>query len=114
MSTEAAKECKLIWDPSMAINMQSANGEVSRTSGLARDVPFCFGDIILYLQVQVVENVPYRVILGRPFDVLGSTKVQNLNNGEQFITVSDPNTEKWASLTTYERGKIPKKMSANF
>ncbi|EKM73230.1 hypothetical protein AGABI1DRAFT_18256, partial [Agaricus bisporus var. burnettii JB137-S8] len=70
MSRDAAIACQLAWDPDITINMQSANNQVQRTCGSAKDVPFSMGGITVYLQVHVMENPAYRVLLGRPFDVL--------------------------------------------
>ncbi|EKM77001.1 hypothetical protein AGABI1DRAFT_44026 [Agaricus bisporus var. burnettii JB137-S8] len=114
MSREAASDCKIPWDPSLAINMQSANGSITRTCGLAKNVPFIFGNITVYLQVHVIEEAPYRVLLGRPFDVITESKVVNSSSGQQFITITDPNTKEWASLATYDKGELPKAMETNF
>ncbi|XP_006463135.1 hypothetical protein AGABI2DRAFT_74096 [Agaricus bisporus var. bisporus H97] len=114
MSREAASECKLAWDPSMAINMQSANGGITQTCGLAKNVPFLFGTITAYLQVHVIEDAPYRVLLGRPFDVLLESKITNSGTGHQFITITDPNTKEWASLATYAKGELPRTLETNF
>lgn len=114
MSREAASDCKIPWDPSLAINMQSANGSITRTCGLAKNVPFIFGNITVYLQVHVIEEAPYRVLLGRPFDVITESKVVNSSSGQQFITITDPNTKEWASLATYDKGELPKTMETNF
>ena len=37
-----------IYDPSIVLNMQSANGEVDQSLGLARNVPMTIGEITLY------------------------------------------------------------------
>jgi len=36
--------------------MQSVNRTVERTLGLARNVPFSFGEITIYLQVHVIKD----------------------------------------------------------
>jgi len=40
MSKDAAISLKMSWDPDISINMQSAQGHVEPTLGLATDVPF--------------------------------------------------------------------------
>lgn len=70
MSRETAIDCKIMWDPDVTINMQSANGQISRTCGQAKNVLFAFSEVTVYLQVHVVDNPPYEILLGRPFDVL--------------------------------------------
>ena len=42
-----------------------------------------------YLQLHVVPKTAYKVLLGRPFDVLMATTIHNKRNGEQLITVQD-------------------------
>jgi hypothetical protein len=60
MSRTAASECKLAWDPKLSINMMGANRTVSRTAGVARNVPFAFGNIIVHLQVHILEGAVLR------------------------------------------------------
>ncbi|KXN92595.1 hypothetical protein AN958_04431 [Leucoagaricus sp. SymC.cos] len=70
MSHEAASTCRITWDPELTINMQSANRQITKTWSLAKNVPFNFGNVTIHLQVHVMEQAPYRVLLGRPFDVI--------------------------------------------
>ncbi|ETW82682.1 hypothetical protein HETIRDRAFT_108905 [Heterobasidion irregulare TC 32-1] len=92
MSEGICNELSLIYDPEIVLNMQSANGEIDRSLGLARNVPFLIGDITLYLQVHIIRNPAYDVLLGRPFDILTESIVKNYSNEDQTITISDPNT----------------------
>ena len=52
------------YDPSIVLQMQSANGDVDPTLGLACNVPFKFGDITVYCQVHVVRHAAYDVLMG--------------------------------------------------
>ncbi|KAF9439955.1 hypothetical protein P691DRAFT_784123 [Macrolepiota fuliginosa MF-IS2] len=47
--------------------MESANASKEVTLGLLRDLPACIGCSMFYLQVQVVKNVSYEMLLGQPF-----------------------------------------------
>ncbi|KAF7763893.1 hypothetical protein Agabi119p4_8430 [Agaricus bisporus var. burnettii] len=47
--------------------MESANSSREATMGLLRDLPARIGRSTFYLQVQVVENTSYEMLLGRPF-----------------------------------------------
>lgn len=114
MSRAAAIGCKITWDPDVTINMQSANGQISRTCGLAKNVPFSFGEVTVYLQVHVVDNPPYNVLLGRPFDVLTESRVVNSTEGNQMIVITDPNTKHRATLPTYAKGQLPRAKELNF
>jgi hypothetical protein len=114
MSRTTAMNCKITWDPDVTINMQSANGQINRTCGLAKNVPFSFGDVTVYLQVHVVENPPYDILLGRPFDVLTESRVVNSSEGAQMIVITDPNTKARTTLPTYAKGQLPKARKGNF
>lgn len=75
-------------------------------------MPFRFGEITVYLQLHVVENALYEVLLGRPFDVLMKSHVQSFEDEDQVITVTCPNTGIKCSILTHARGegfKIKKK-----
>lgn len=107
ISQEAAIASQIAWDPDTTINMQSANGQIEKTCGLARDVPFRMGSVTVYLQVHVVRKPAYRVLLGRPFDVLTESVIKNSANGDQMVIIKDPNTSARAALPTYARGELP-------
>lgn len=114
MSRKAAMECKITWDPDITINMQSANGQISRTCGLAKNVPLSFGEVTVFLQIHVVDNAPYRILLGRPFDILTESRVVNSSEGMQMIVVTDPNTKHRITLPTYAKGQLPRVKEGNF
>ncbi|THU78260.1 hypothetical protein K435DRAFT_700431 [Dendrothele bispora CBS 962.96] len=103
MDTNIAVGLDITWDPDVVIHMQSANGNLNPTRGLARNVPFRFGDITIYLQVHVMDNVPYEVLMGRPFDVLVESEVKNTKQGDQYITLTDPNSSRRQQIGTYSR-----------
>ncbi|KAF5367456.1 hypothetical protein D9758_003820 [Tetrapyrgos nigripes] len=108
MNTSVAAGLNLAWDPDLVIHMESANSTVSPTRGLARNVPFKFSDVKAYLQVHIMDDCPYQVLLGRPFDVLCETSVKNTKEGGQFITVHDPNSDRRCTIPTYARGQKPR------
>ena len=95
----------LSWDPDIVIHMQSANGSLKPTKGMARNVPFVFGDLTVYLQVHVVESAPYQVLLGRPFDVNTQSVIKNFEDGGQELTLTDLNNGHKCTIGTYVRGK---------
>jgi hypothetical protein len=90
----------LIYDPTIQLNMQSANGEVDRSLGLARNVPCCIGPITLFLQMHVIREAAYDILLGRPFDVLTESVVRNYDDENQTITIRDPNSGKIVTIPT--------------
>ncbi|CAA7260864.1 unnamed protein product [Cyclocybe aegerita] len=105
MSKDAAIASQVTWNPDITINMQSANGQIEKSCGLAKNVPFRLGQLTMYLQVHVMEKPAYRVLLGRPFDVLTESEIKNLSDGGQIITITDPNTKERCVVPTYARGE---------
>lgn len=107
MSKEVAVDLKITWDPDVIIHMESANKSLQKSLGLAKNVPFLFGHITIYLQVHVMEDPAYKVLLGRPFDTVTESLVQNTKEGSQLLTLTDPNTGERCVMHTHERGKRP-------
>ncbi|KAF7297646.1 CCHC-type domain-containing protein [Mycena kentingensis (nom. inval.)] len=94
MSLEVAQQCGLVWDPNINIYMQSANGQLEKSMGLAQNVPF-----------------PYKVLLGRPFDVLTKSKTEH-TDGEQLLTLTDPNSGRAWNVPTFDRTRVDTKKDA--
>ena len=107
MSKVAATALQVTWDPDITVHMESANKSLEKTLGLAKNVPFMFGPITVYLQVHVIEKVAYKVLLGRPFDTITESEVKNSKDGSQSITLTDLNTGERCVMQTHERGKPP-------
>ena len=107
MAKDVAERLELHWDPDICIHMQSANKQIERTLGLARNVPFRFGDITVYLQVHIINSAAYKVLLGRPFDALTQSGYQNEIDGNMTMTLTCPNSRRRATFITYPRGEIP-------
>jgi hypothetical protein len=105
MSEEIAHQLGLIYDPTIRLNLQSANGEIDQSLGLARNVPCNIGGTItLYLQIHIIREPAYDILLGRPFDVLTESVVKNFANSDQTITIRDPNSGRRATIPTVPRG----------
>jgi len=110
MAKSVAITLGIAWDPDITVQMQSANRTLERTLGLAKNVSFLFGKITVYLQVHVIENAAYKVLLGRPFDTITESVVMNKKDGSQSLTLTDPNTGERCVMYTHERGKAPSVM----
>lgn len=106
MSEQIAHELGLGYNPNIRVKMQSANGGISSTLGLAKNVPFKFGDIVLYLQVHILANPPYKVLLGRPFNCLTRSATKDWEDGGQTVTLECPNTDLTYCAPTYDRDKF--------
>jgi hypothetical protein len=102
MSLEEAQKCGLVWDPTINIFMQSANGQLEKSMGLAKNVPFRWGELRIYLQVHVIRSPAYKVLLGRPFDVLTKSRTDH-EEGRQLLMLTDPNSGRAWTVPTYDR-----------
>ncbi|EED78163.1 predicted protein [Postia placenta Mad-698-R] len=105
MSEEVCLGLNLLFDPTIQLNMQLANGEVDRSLGLIQNVPFHIGEIVLYLQAHVIRNAAYDILLGRPFDVLTQSVVKNFTDENQTITILCPNTGETVTIPMDARGR---------
>jgi hypothetical protein len=105
MSEAVCHTLAAAYDPTIILNMQSANGEIDQSLGLARNIPCQVADITLYLQIHVIRNPAYDILLGRPFDVLTESVIKNYANEDQTITICDPNTGQRATIPTIPRGR---------
>ena len=105
MAEDICFDLGLIYDPAIILNMQSANGEVDQSLGLARNVPIQIGDMTLYIQIHIIRSPAYDILLGRPFDVLTESVVRNFANEDQTITIFDPNSGRRATVPTSARGR---------
>ena len=104
MSYDVWQKLGLPLDPTIKISLQSANNESDWSEGICHNVPFDFGGLEVLLQVHVVKNAAYDILLGRPFSILTESKIDNRFNGDQLVTLTDPNTGKTVTLPTHERG----------
>ena len=66
MSATLRYEVGIAYNPTIRLNMQSANGNYNLSIGLARNVPFLIENITFYLQVHIVGSVAFNVLLGWP------------------------------------------------
>jgi hypothetical protein len=90
----------LVYDPSIKLNMQSANSEVDQSLSLSHNVPCKINTITLYLQIHIIQSPSYNILLGRPFNVLTELTVKNFPNEDQTITIVDPNTKPSITIPT--------------
>ncbi|KAG6869911.1 hypothetical protein C0995_016344 [Termitomyces sp. Mi166 len=70
MLEEIAHHLGLVYDPTVVLNMQSANGAIDQLRGLARNVPCTIAGLTIYLQVHVISQPTYDILLGKPFTFL--------------------------------------------
>ena len=112
MTRKVAAANKVIWDPNLSIQMQSANGSLSRTCGLSRNVLFTLGGVTVLLQVHIIEDAPYTVLLGQSFNSITESRIINDREGNQMIGITCPNTRATVIMPTYKKGVLPKRLDA--
>ena len=97
----------LVYNPANTLGMESANGIVNRSLGVVMDVPLTINgtNITLYLQMHVMRDAAYGILLGRPFDTLASTIVETSPDGVHKLTLRCPNTQRVAVVPTFNRGE---------
>jgi len=64
MTKKVTAANKVAWDPNLSIQMQSTNRSLSRTCRPARNIPFTLGGVTVLLQVHIMEEAPYTVLMG--------------------------------------------------
>ena len=90
----------------MIMVMESANKTKDETMGLLQDLKITIGGYDFYLQVQVVRDAPYEMLLGRPFFTLTQATHRHFDNGESRLTLLDPNTHDRITFPTRVRERI--------
>ena len=110
MSKAAAVQYGLNWDPALSINMESASNHVEKTLGLAKNVRFEVAEIVVFLQVHILGNPPYQVLLGKPFEACTGCHSKSELNGYTELVLTDPNTKAVATVPTYKRGCGPEEL----
>ena len=89
MARDTAIELKIAWNPNITVHMESANRNLEETLGLAKNVPLISGHIVVYLQVHIIKETAYKVLLGRPFDSVTESLVKNGKDGSQTLTLTE-------------------------
>ena len=100
MSEEVCNALALHYDPTIRLHIMSTNSGIDQSLGLAQNMPFVVGNITVYLQVHILRNPAYNILLGRPFNVLTQSIVRNFADKNQTITIIDPNTRRKATILT--------------
>jgi hypothetical protein len=83
--------------------MESANKSKNETMGLLQDLKIEIGGYDFYVQVQVVQEAPYELLLGRPFFTLTQATHRHFSNGDSHLTLVDPNTQAVITIPTRAR-----------
>jgi len=85
--------------------MESINTSTDETLGVIENLQLDFGVGEMLFQVQVVPTANFDVLLGRLFFTLTSCHTEDLPNGKQDVTLTDPNTGKVIRIPTNQWAK---------
>jgi hypothetical protein len=86
-----------------ALKMEAANFTITEMHSYLRKIRFTFDDIDIYLQVQVMPNAPYDILLGCLFYALTKCITKYFSNSDQHLTMTDPNTRQCVTILTKEQ-----------
>jgi hypothetical protein len=82
--------------------MEAAHSTITEMHSRLCNIHFTFDDIDIYLQVQVMPNAPYDILLGCPFYALTEYITKDSANGDQHLTIMDPNMQQCVMIPTKE------------
>jgi hypothetical protein len=86
-----------------AINITAANSTTTRTLGGLRNVLFNISGMEIFLQVQVIEEAPWEVLLGRSFFTHTACETKDSPDGSSVLTLTHPETGERVQVPTIER-----------
>jgi hypothetical protein len=86
-----------------ALKIEAADSTITEMHSRLRNICFTFNDIDIYLQVQVMPNAPYDILLSRPFYALTECITKDFTNSDQHLTIMDPNTWQCVTIPTKEQ-----------
>jgi hypothetical protein len=92
----------------LVMNMESSHSTIETTVGVLKNFPVTIGPCTFYLQVQVSENLPCDVMMGRPFFMLTRAVTMDHPDGSQDLVLHDPNTGEEITLPTHQRSRKKK------
>ena len=92
--------------------MQSANSGKTMTIGVMEDFPVQFGPVTVRLHIQVIEDAPFEVLLGRPFFDITSCSEVSQQGGKHSIIIHDPQTQNPYLFPTQPRSRTTSRSSS--
>ena len=101
------------------IPMESANSETTTTLRIIENHPVQLGPVTFHLQIHVVEDAPFEVLLGRPFfDVLSCAeistaggkheiRIKNPKDGTPYLFSTKPHFRRTSRFTNHPQDDFP-------
>ncbi|KIJ47688.1 hypothetical protein M422DRAFT_98498, partial [Sphaerobolus stellatus SS14] len=69
ISETAARELGLPFSTDLQLTMRDTNGGSKATFGIIENLQLVIGGISVYVHAWIIKNAPYRLLLGRPFQI---------------------------------------------
>jgi len=78
--------------PDLATTLEAANKSKEDTLGVVENARLKIGGMEFRLQIHVVCDAPFDILLGQPFFSLASCVTRDQMSGDQSVALTDPNT----------------------
>ncbi|KZT50530.1 hypothetical protein CALCODRAFT_424203, partial [Calocera cornea HHB12733] len=102
ISQATCKEIGAVMDPHVKARMESANGSMDKLLGVIHNLLVTIDDMVFYIQAYVLDNLPFDVLLGCPFQVLSSCKTTDYADRSQMVKLTGPNTSVTRQIYTHD------------
>ena len=73
-----------------SMRMESTNSSTYQTLGTPKNIPITPGSVTVKLQIQVMDDAPFEVLLGRLFFDILSASEQSKPGGHHSLEIHDP------------------------
>ncbi len=87
---DLAQEAGAVMNSNHQLEMEGANSLVSKTLGCAENLSMCVGNVSFKVHAHVIDQVPFRLLLGRPFHHLLLCQLKDQPDSHVDICVYDP------------------------
>ena len=87
ISTVAANELRLPFNPDLKIRMRDANGGTKTTFGVVENLEIGINGIAVIVHAWIIDNPPYRLLLGRPFQIAAQVDTEETGG---VLVIKDP------------------------
>jgi hypothetical protein len=87
---DLAREVGAIINTKNCLEMEGANSSTSWTLGCAEHLQMSIGNIKFQVHAYVIENAPFRLLLGRPFHNLLLSRLKDNTDGSVNLSIHDP------------------------
>ena len=91
--------------PDLATTLEAANKSKEDTLGVVENARLKIGGIEFRLQIHVVGDAPFDILLGRPFFALASCVTRDQMSGDQSVALTDPNSGIQLMMPTRQRSR---------